>query len=115
MKLQTINTAPYNDQLPGTSGLRKKVRTFQQAHYLENFVQAVFQVSGRVAGGTLVLGGDGRFYNTQATQVILRMAAANGIEKVIEVDLNDSEKELMNASSNAVKGVMKILDDMKLF
>ena len=70
-------------QLPGTSGLRKKVTVFQQPGYLENFVQSVFDVLPGLGGSTLVLGGDGRYYNEHAIQTILRMAAANGVARVI--------------------------------
>lgn len=83
METKTIATTPFSDQRPGTSGLRKKVTTFQTPHYLENFVQAVFDVRPDLKGGTLVLGGDGRFYNASAIQTILRMAAANGIARVL--------------------------------
>jgi phosphoglucomutase len=83
MSIEIISTRPFDDQKPGTSGLRKKVRVFQQPHYLENFVQAIFDTQTSLVGGTLVLGGDGRFYNREAIQIILRMAAANGIAKVI--------------------------------
>ena len=83
MKTRTIPTLPFDGQRPGTSGLRKKVTTFQQAHYLENFVQAVFDNLPERAGKTLVLGGDGRYHNRSAIQTILRMAAANGIGKVL--------------------------------
>ena len=75
-------TTPFSDQKPGTSGLRKKTRVFMGPHYLENFVQAMFDVVG-CAGRTFVLGGDGRFYNDAAVQIILRMAAANGAARVI--------------------------------
>ena len=82
MSIQIINTTPFADQRPGTSGLRKKVRVFQQAHYLENFIQSVFNVAD-LEGKTLVVGGDGRFYNRQAIQIILKMAAANGIARTV--------------------------------
>jgi phosphoglucomutase len=78
-----VSTQPYPDQRPGTSGLRKKVRVFQQSNYLENFVQAIFNSLDGYRGKTLVLGGDGRYYNRHAVQVILRMAAANGFGKVM--------------------------------
>ena len=81
--ITTITTQPFDDQLPGTSGLRKKVSVFQQPHYLENFVQAIFDTQGALRGGTLVVGGDGRYYNRDAIQIILRMAAANGIKRII--------------------------------
>ncbi|MCU7801071.1 MAG: alpha-D-glucose phosphate-specific phosphoglucomutase [gamma proteobacterium symbiont of Lucinoma myriamae] len=82
MSIITINTKPFDDQKPGTSGLRKKVTHFQQAHYLENFVQSIFDSIGDFKGKTLVLGGDGRYYNQNAIQIILKMAAANGFAKV---------------------------------
>jgi phosphoglucomutase len=78
-----VSTHPYPDQKPGTSGLRKKVRVFQQSNYLENFVQAIFNSLEGSRGQTLVVGGDGRYYNRHAVQVILRMAAANGFGKVM--------------------------------
>ena len=78
MAIQTIQTQPFSDQKPGTSGLRKKVKTFQEPHYLENFVQSIFDSLEGFEGQTLVIGGDGRFGNLQATRTILRMAAANG-------------------------------------
>ena len=81
--MNRIATTPFDDQRPGTSGLRKKVTIFQQPHYLENFVQSVFDVIPALRGGTLVLGGDGRFYNREAIQTILKMAAANGIAEVL--------------------------------
>ena len=79
----TIATRPFADQRPGTSGLRKKVTVFEQPHYLENFVQSIFDAQPEVAGSTLVVGGDGRFYNDRAIQTILRMAAANGVGRVL--------------------------------
>jgi phosphoglucomutase len=83
MHLKTVPTRPVEGQLPGTSGLRKKVTVFQQPGYLENFVQSVFDVLPGLAGSTLVLGGDGRYYNDRAIQIILRLAAANGVAQVI--------------------------------
>jgi phosphoglucomutase len=83
MAIQTVATSAIPGQRPGTSGLRKKVAVFQQPHYLENFVQGLFDTLGAVAGKTLVLGGDGRFHNREAIQVILKMAAANGFARVL--------------------------------
>ena len=83
MTIQTVATTPFSGQRPGTSGLRKKVTVFQQAGYLENFVQSVFDTLGDSTGQTLVLGGDGRFFNRSAIQTILRMAAAHGFGKVL--------------------------------
>ncbi len=77
MQRLTIQTSPIADQKPGTSGLRKKTRVFMGPHYLENYVQAIFDGIGGVNGKTLVVGGDGRYFNDRAIQVILRMAAAN--------------------------------------
>ncbi|MDK9702217.1 MAG: alpha-D-glucose phosphate-specific phosphoglucomutase [Sulfuritalea sp.] len=83
MNVRIIPTKPFADQKPGTSGLRKKVAAFKVPHYLESFVQSVFDVVAAPAGSTLVLGGDGRYHNREAIQVILRMAAANGFGRVL--------------------------------
>ncbi len=83
MNIKTIATQPFQDQKPGTSGLRKKVRVFQQPPYLENFVQAIFDSLEGYQGKSLVLGGDGRYYNREALQIILKMAAANGFGEVL--------------------------------
>ncbi len=83
MSIQTVSTTPFADQKPGTSGLRKKVPTFQQPHYLENFVQSIFDSLEGFQGETLVVGGDGRYYNREAIQIILKMAAANGFGRVL--------------------------------
>ena len=81
--IQSIASTPFDGQKPGTSGLRKKVKVFQQPNYTENFVQSVFDVIDRSASSALVLGGDGRFYNRTAIQQTIRMAAANGYARVI--------------------------------
>ena len=81
--IRTIPTEPIEGQKPGTSGLRKKTEVFQSHHYLENFIQSIWNGIGGVKGKTLVLGGDGRHFNSQAAQVVLRMAAASGAKKVI--------------------------------
>ncbi|AMO36200.1 alpha-D-glucose phosphate-specific phosphoglucomutase [Thauera humireducens] len=83
MNIDTVSTRPFPGQRPGTSGLRKKVSVFQEPHYLENFVQALFDILPDRTGQTLVVGGDGRFHNRAAVQTILRMAAANGFGKVL--------------------------------
>ncbi len=83
MRIRTVTTLPFDDQRPGTSGLRKKVHVFRQPHYLENFVQSIFDCLEDLTGATLVLGGDGRYYNDQAIQVILKMAAANGVGRML--------------------------------
>ncbi len=81
--IRTVPTAPIDGQKPGTSGLRKKTRVFMAPGYLENFVQSIWNAIGGVSGKTLVLGGDGRFFNDRAAQVIAKMAAASGAARVI--------------------------------
>ncbi|WP_420465755.1 alpha-D-glucose phosphate-specific phosphoglucomutase [Panacagrimonas sp.] len=83
MAVREIASKPYSDQKPGTAGLRKKVAVFQQPHYLENFLQAIFDVDPRLRGGTLIVGGDGRYHNRPAIQTAIAMAAANGIGRVV--------------------------------
>ncbi|MGV2871448.1 alpha-D-glucose phosphate-specific phosphoglucomutase [Colwellia sp. E150_009] len=83
MTIKQIKTNVFTDQKPGTSGLRKKVKQFQQTGYLENFVQSVFNTIAPCKGKTLVIGGDGRFYNCEAIQVIIRMAVANGFSHLL--------------------------------
>jgi phosphoglucomutase len=83
IKIKTHNTTPYDDQKPGTSGLRKKVKVFQTPRYLENFVQSIFNSLDDFQGKILVLGGDGRYFNRQAIQTIIKMAAANGFGELI--------------------------------
>src|SRR5262245_15984387 len=81
--IRTVATTPFEGQRPGTSGLRKKVPVFQQQHYAENFIQSIFDALEGFAGQTLVLGGDGRFYNREVIQTSIRMAAANGFGRVL--------------------------------
>ena len=83
MNINVIATTPYTGQKPGTSGLRKKVKVFQQPNYLENFVQAVFDSIDNCQGQSLVIGGDGRYFNREAIQTIIKMAVANGFETLI--------------------------------
>jgi len=83
IQIKTIETKPYSGQKPGTSGLRKKVKVFHQHHYLENFVQSIFNSLEGYQGKALVVGGDGRYGNVHAIQLILRIAAANGFGQVI--------------------------------
>ncbi len=83
MQINTLSTSPYTDQKPGTSGLRKKVTVFQQTNYLENFVQSIFNSLTDFQGSSLVLGGDGRYFNREAIQIIIKIAAANGFSELI--------------------------------
>ena len=83
MNIQTVVTQPFSDQKPGTSGLRKKVPIFKQPNYLENFIQSIFDSLEGFSGQTFILGGDGRYYNRQAIQIILKMAAANGVGRML--------------------------------
>ena len=80
---RTVETTPFTDQRPGTSGLRKKVPEFQQPNYVENFVQSLFDSLDGFRGETLVVGGDGRYYNREVIQIVVAMAAANGFGRVI--------------------------------
>ncbi len=83
LRVLRIETSPFPDQEPGTSGLRKAVPVFQQPHYLENFVQSIFDAVPELRGGTLILGGDGRFHNSEAVRVIVAMALANGVARIV--------------------------------
>lgn len=81
--IKIVETTPFQDQRPGTSGLRKKVVVFQQPHYVENFVQSIFDCLVGYKGQTLVVGGDGRYFNREAIQTILKMAAANSFGRIV--------------------------------
>lgn len=81
--IKTVATTPYSDQKPGTSGLRKKVPHFQQPNYAENFIQSIFDSLEGFEGKTLVIGGDGRYFNREVIQIAMKMAAANGFGKVM--------------------------------
>ncbi|EPE95329.1 alpha-D-glucose phosphate-specific phosphoglucomutase [Rhizobium grahamii] len=81
--IKSVSTTPYQDQKPGTSGLRKKVPVFQQPNYAENFIQSIFDSLEGFQGKCLVIGGDGRYYNREVIQKAIKMAAANGFGKVI--------------------------------
>ncbi|WP_424931148.1 alpha-D-glucose phosphate-specific phosphoglucomutase [Amaricoccus macauensis] len=83
MMIRSVSTQPYDDQKPGTSGLRKKVPHFQQANYVENFVQSIFDSLEGFEGKALVVGGDGRYFNREVIQIVMKMAAAAGFGKVI--------------------------------
>lgn len=83
MAVRIVSTTPFDDQRPGTAGLRKKVQVFRQPHYLENFLQAMFNAAGDFNGATLVAGGDGRYWNREALQVLFRVAAGNGVARII--------------------------------
>src|SRR3546814_10723271 len=109
-----VETAPIEGQKPGTSGLRKQTRVFMQPHYLENYVQAIFDAIGGVERKTLTLGGDGRYFNDRAIQTILRMAAANGAARVLvgqngilRSDEHTSELQSLMRISYAVFGLKK--------
>ncbi len=80
---KTVATKPFDDQKPGTSGLRKKVPEFSQENYVENFIQSVFDSLEGFKGKTLVIGGDGRYYNREVVQIAVKMAAANGFGRVL--------------------------------
>lgn len=80
--IKTVTTTPFKDQKPGTSGLRKKVTVFQQPHYLENYIQATFDAID-AKGKFYVIGGDGRFFGYEAIQTIIKIAAGNGVKKLL--------------------------------
>jgi phosphoglucomutase len=81
--IYTVATIPFPDQRPGTSGLRTKVPIFRQPGYLENFIQSIFDSLEDFHGKTLVVGGDGRFFNLEAIQIVAKIAAANGLGRIV--------------------------------
>jgi phosphoglucomutase len=83
MAVHNVPTHPFPDQRPGTAGLRRKVRVFRQPHYLENFLQSVINAAGGFAGATLVAGGDGRYWNREALAALFRVAAGNGVARLV--------------------------------
>ena len=83
MQIHSVSTQPIQGQKPGTSGLRKKTAVFTKPGYLENFVQSLFYAIGGVRDKTLVVGGDGRYFNREAIHTIIRMAAANGALRML--------------------------------
>lgn len=109
MSIKTVSTTPFTDQKPGTSGLRKSVPVFQKPHYLENFIQSIFDSLDDIQGKTLVVGGDGRYYNRQAIQIILKMAAANGIGRILvgcNGILSTPAASCVIRSNNALGGII---------
>jgi len=107
MSFPAIPTRPFEDQRPGTAGLRKPVARFREPHYLENFVQSVFDCWPWLRGGVLVIGGDGRYWNREAIDVVLRMAAANGVRRcVVGKDglLSTPAASLLIPATNAAGG-----------
>lgn len=109
MTLREIATKPYADQKPGTAGLRKKVAVFQQPHYLENFLQSIFDCVPALKGQTLVIGGDGRYHNRTAIHTALAMAAANGVARALVGQggmLSTPAASLLIRSSGAAGGLV---------
>jgi len=91
LTVESIATKPFDGQKPGTSGLRKAVKVFQQQHYTENFVQAILSggLKEKLQGSTLVIGGDGRYYGKEATITIIRMCAANGVTLLLRLNFSN--------------------------
>jgi phosphoglucomutase len=110
MPVRTVATRPFADQKPGTSGLRKKVTVFRQPHYIENFIQAILETAGEgLRGATLVLGGDGRYLNREAIQPAIRLAAANGVGRLLIGQgglLSTPAASALIRSSGAIGGII---------
>lgn len=88
VQIKTVPTVQFKDQKPGTSGLRKKVKVFSQEHYTENFVQAILDSNGpAIQGSFLVVGGDGRYYLKEAIDKIIRISAANGVSRFVDIEI----------------------------
>src|SRR5882672_7925997 len=83
MATKETATRPFLDQRAGTAGLRKRVTVFQQLHYLENYLQSIFDCMPSLKGGLLVIGGDGRYHNRKAIEIAIAMAAANGVQRIV--------------------------------
>ena len=105
--IKTIPTKPFEGQKPGTSGLRKKVTVFQQPRYAENFIQSIFDGLEGFNGKTLVIGGDGRYFNREVIQTAIRMAAANGFGRVLTAEGRASVNACRFASHSQVRGVWR--------
>lgn len=86
--IQTIQTKPFEDQKPGTSGLRKPIYVFQQQNYAENFVQAIHSAVAELQGGVVVVGGDGRYFMTDVVHKIVAISAANGVRDMTNMYLS---------------------------
>lgn len=89
LSVKRVETKPYEGQKPGTSGLRKAVKVFQQPNYTENFIQAILNSIHPLPGSVLVVGGDGRYFGKEAVDIIIKIAAANGVS-FLSSDMNFS-------------------------
>ncbi|XP_044763421.1 phosphoglucomutase [Coccinella septempunctata] len=107
LKSTVVQTTPFEGQKPGTSGLRKKVKVFMEKNYTENFIQSIFNALGdKTRGATLIVGGDGRYFSTQAVKIIIRIAAANEVKKLIIGQLGNISTPAVSAliRSNKTQG-----------
>ena len=110
--IQTVATKPYLDQKPGTSGLRKKTAEFQQPNYVENYVQSIFDSLDGFAGRTLVIGGDGRYFNREAIQKAIRIALANGFGRLVVGRVDPVVADVGIGEGDDLSGVGRIGDDL---